>query len=295
MGAMQRQILNAVDAGDGDVIVRDWQRRLFAHPEDLATRMKMVGHFEGIEMYDLAAEHLRLAIDRNADDAGLRLHLANVQRKLRLEADAIATLESATASPGMQRPELWSMLGILRDDDGDLPGAESAYRSALALAPGDDALHNNLGYNLTLQKRGDEAIGEFEAALRIQPRSEVARNNLAIALAASDRPDRSRKALLHWEALGGPAFAHSNLAAAFIEQGKYPEARQELAQALSLNPSMPEALRNLRVVAGLDGGPAEYRPQARPGAIERLAQRIKRWLVVEEEVSPRKVAGRASR
>ena len=48
------------------------------------------------------------------------------------------------------------------------------------------SLHNNLGYNLTLQGKRSEAAAEFHRALAIDGNSEIARNNLAELEAGTD-------------------------------------------------------------------------------------------------------------
>ena len=53
-----------------------------------------------------------------------------------------------------------------------------------------------------------------------------------------------------------PATAHNNLAAVWIEKGNYAEARRELDLAFGYNRAHPAALRNLDLVARLDGSPA---------------------------------------
>ena len=82
--------------------------------------------------------------------------------------------------------EYYSWLGILRDESGLWPLGEPAHRKALELAPAVDYLHNNLGYNLLMQKKNEEAAREFQEALKLNPGSQMARNNLGIALAQSN-------------------------------------------------------------------------------------------------------------
>ena len=78
------------------------------------------------------------------------------------------------------------LAGILRDESSLWQLGEPAHRKALELAPAVDYLHNNLGYNLLMQKKTDEAAREFEEALKLNPGSQMARNNLGIALAQSN-------------------------------------------------------------------------------------------------------------
>ena len=86
-------------------------------------------------------------------------------------------------------------MGILQDEAGELTKAEESYRGALVLNPKSDALHNNLGYNLLLQKRNTEAASEFRKALAIAPGiRRLARNNLGTALAS-----QPKEAVLHMQ------------------------------------------------------------------------------------------------
>jgi len=102
-----------------------------------------------------------------------------------------------------------------------------------------------------MQKRPSEAAFEFRQALKLKPHSEVARNNLGLALA-----ETPQEAVLHWQSVSDPATAHSNMAALLIEQGRYEDARKELDLALGYNKSHAAALSNLKLVSELDGKPA---------------------------------------
>src|SRR5207302_1362823 len=116
-----------------------------------------------------------------------------------------------------------------------------------------DYLHNNLGYNLLMQGKNGEAVAEFREALKRNPASLVARNNLGIALA---RQDASREAVANWQSVSDPATAHNNLAAVWIEKRNYVAARAELEIALGYNRNLAAALKNLELVSRLDGNPA---------------------------------------
>jgi Flp pilus assembly protein TadD len=111
-------------------------------------------------------------------------------------------------------------------------------------------VHNNLGYNLLQQDRKAEAAAEFRKALQIAPQSQVARNNLGIAVASEPK-----EAVLQWQSVSDPATAHNNLAAVLIEQGRYDEARSELKIALGYNKDHAAALGNLLLISDLDGKP----------------------------------------
>ena len=126
-------------------------------------------------------------------------------------------------------------------------------------ASGQDALHNNLGYNLIVQKRFSDAEVQLRSALELNPRSETARNNLAYALGSSPAATSAQvnEAILQWQSLSGPAAAHNNMAAVYMEQGRYPEARRELERSIGFDSSTGAALKNLDSLATLDGKPAQ--------------------------------------
>ena len=286
--AFKRQVSNAIDAGDGDLQVRQWQRQMALQPENLMARLELARHFERLEMPDLALEHYRLALAHHPDADAARLGAARNLRRLNLPAEAEKTL---AAAPG-KSAALLTMRGILLDEMEQYGEAEAVHRAALALNPQDDALHNNLGYNLFLQGQTAAALVEFRAALALRPGSEVARGNLARALVA----DNPTEALLHWESIAGPATAHNNIAAVLIEQGKYAEARQELKAALAHGAPLAEAMHNLKLVSELDGKPATFELSSKTSPWARWGRSVRRWWLRQEDQPGRSaVAGSAAR
>ena len=82
-----------------------------------------------------------------------------------------------------------------------------------------------------MQKKNEEAAAEFREALRLNPGSAVAQNNLGLALAGQNA---TTDAVANWQSAADAATAHNNLAAVLMEKGNYPEARKELQLALAL-------------------------------------------------------------
>ena len=75
-----------------------------------------------------------------------------------------------------------------------------------------------------MQKKTERSRrGSSEEALKLNPASQMARNNLGIALANSNA---TAQAVANWQSTSDPATAHNNLAAVWIEKGNYPEARR---------------------------------------------------------------------
>jgi tetratricopeptide (TPR) repeat protein len=125
---------------------------------------------------------------------------------------------------------------------GDLDGAEAAFRQALA----DDAsyaeAHNNLGGVLWQMKKQAEARDEFAAAIGAKPDFAKARNNLGNALLGEGKLDAAIKEFRAAVA-AQPGFtaAHLNFAIALMKSSRNDEAGREIQRALELDPEMAEA------------------------------------------------------
>jgi Flp pilus assembly protein TadD len=249
---MQRQILNAVDAGEGDVLLQRLRERAAAEPANVEVRLALAAHYGARGFSDLELEHYRLAAERFPDSTPAATALARALHSGNQNVAARDGLVSFCKRNPQAPAELFSLVGILEDGLGNFGSAEPWHRAAVERQPDHDSLHNNLGYNLLLQHLPDAAAVEFERALALNPRSEIARNNLGVALAANPK-----EAVLEWQSVSDPATAHSNMAAIFIEQKRYAEARQEIQTALEYSPRHPAASENLRLLAELDGEGAE--------------------------------------
>jgi Flp pilus assembly protein TadD len=258
---LARQVENAVDFGDSDAEARRWRKRLAANASDLDARLALARLYVDRGQPQLAVEHYRLAAELNPDLPGVTLLLAKSLRDLNEPAEALTVISAFLKRHPKESWELLSLAGILEDEQGLFKPAEAAYKAALAIDPAQSSVHNNLGYNLLLQGNAEAAAVEFRKAIEIDPRSVIAHNNLGTALMWA-KSGKSEQAFAEWRKSGDAAAAHNNLAAMFLEQEHYPEARQELASALELRPDYPAALANLKLVAAADGGPATPAPAA---------------------------------
>jgi Flp pilus assembly protein TadD len=258
---MLRQVENAVDSGDGDIQIRTLRQRLAASERDLDARILLARIYSQGGLPDLALEHYRLAIAQFPGSPVAALGLAKQLREMGEPTAALKVINEYLATVASLSWELASIKGILQDELGRPDQAESAHRAALTLEPGRSALHNNLGYNLLLQGKSEAAAVEFRRAIEIDPASQLARNNLAAAL-ASEPQSGPAEAVKQLSQSQDPAVAHNNVAAVLIEQGRYDEARAELSKSLEYRRDLPAALANVRLLAEAGLGQVVIVPEA---------------------------------
>jgi Flp pilus assembly protein TadD len=251
----ERQIHNAADAGDGDYQLRVLREKVASESENVPARLELAKAYEERGYPDVALEICRLAGARFPASGEVQLALVRSLRNMNRRSEAIEGLTAFLKQHPQTTPEYFSWLGILHDESGEWAYGEPEHRKALQLSPAADSLHNNLGYNLLMQKKNEEAAGEFREALKLNPHSQVAHNNLGLALA---NQNATGEAVVNWQTAADAAVAHNNLAAVWIEKGNYPAARKELEISLGYNKSLPAALRNLELVSRLDGNAALF-------------------------------------
>src|SRR5664279_745375 len=181
-----RQVRNAIDAGDGDYQLRVLREKVAAEPEDIPVRLELAKAYRERGYHEVALEISRLAVARFPQSGDAQLSLVRDLRDVNRRGEAITGLEDFLKAHPESGAAYYSWLGILRDESGLWPLGEPAHRKALELTPAVDYLHNNLGYNLLMQKKNEEAAREFQEALKLNPGSPMARNNLGLALAYSN-------------------------------------------------------------------------------------------------------------
>jgi protein O-GlcNAc transferase len=136
--------------------------------------------------------------------------------------------------------------GILALQIGRHDVAAEVLRQAAALAPGDPAIHSNLGEAWRQLGRLDDAIGSYRRALSLQPEFHNALANLGLALSAQGKFDDAVICLRRVIALK-PDFAEAfyNLGNVLDVRGQLDEAIGCFRQALALKPDFVEAMNHL--------------------------------------------------
>ncbi len=108
---------------------------------------------------------------------------------------------------------------------------------------------NNLGVLATREKRIDEAISDFQLALKVNPRHLLSLDNLGNAYRIEKRWDEARSVLERALAIApDDPEANYSLGMVFAQNGDNDQAHEHLKRALKARPVYPEALNNLGVL-----------------------------------------------
>jgi len=147
------------------------------------------------------------------------------------------------------RPDHLVTLARERLDAGDPHGAILALTEVIATGQAFADAHNMMGLSLSMVGRRDDALAEFDVALRLNPRYVDAVLNRAITLSDLGRGDEAADAFRSAQLLGAVdhtgfpapvgsrlANLHAELATAYLEAGGRPQAIQQLEAAVGLRP-----------------------------------------------------------
>ncbi|MGO9272595.1 MAG: tetratricopeptide repeat protein [Terriglobia bacterium] len=153
-------------------------------------------------------------------------------------------------------------------NQGQIDAAIVGWKNLLATNPDDARIHNNLGNALTLARRPEEAIPEFEKALQLNPEFLKVYYNLGSALLLAGRSDRAILAFqtgLQYDPES--ADLHYHLGLALASKNRFDEAAAEFEESLQINPS--DAIAHFALGVALaskgngDGAITEYREALR--------------------------------
>ena len=137
----------------------------------------------------------------------------------------------------------------------------SIWRDTAAKRPENARAHQELAVNLARAGLVNEAIPEYETALRLLPDYSWAHHNYATALVSVGRLD---EAIAHYEIAARQkpkqAETHLGLALVLIQKQRVAEAIASLQRALELNPALPFAHFHLANLFTANGRAAEALP-----------------------------------
>ena len=233
-----------------------------------ATNLKPTGHTEeGQARAWLALAHLlenkkpedalqayRKAAELTPKDAEPHLSAGLLLERQKRFADAEAEYKQVLTldphSPDSHSTEAAIGLTNLYMKSGRLGDAEPLLRRLAAERTEDAGIHLQLGRVLAAESKNDDAIAEFQTALKLAPADAEAQREIADLYASAGKNDLAENAyrtLL--AAQPQDPELHRGLGKALLLQKKFPEAQQEFMTALRLKRDWPDIYIDLAFAA----------------------------------------------
>lgn len=138
--------------------------------------------------------------------------------------------------------EAWDAMGVLEQLMNKPASAQRRFLAACRLHPDNPEFQNNLGFSLYLAGDFDGAAESIQRALALEPDNIRYRNNFGFVLGALRRDTEARAS---FQAAVPPAMVENNLGVVYERRGDEAKAKVAYEAALSLDPSLEEAQRNL--------------------------------------------------
>jgi protein O-mannosyl-transferase len=131
---------------------------------------------------------------------------------------------------------------------------ETLLRHSMAVTESNEVPLYYLGVTLDRKGQTDEAIRQYQAALRLRPSNVLLRNNLGIALGRRGRIDEALTQLQEAVRLApGQASTYYNLGNALLQQGQTDEAIRHYQEAIRLKMDSADLYNNLGLALGRKG------------------------------------------
>ncbi len=136
----------------------------------------------------------------------------------------------------------WNALGFHHDSNQDWAAAGDSYSKALEGNPDSALIYNNRGFSLLMQRRLEEAVSDLNRALRMDPKLDIARENLRLTLAWQGKYVRAMAGASNRDM---PRVLN-NVGFIALMRGDYGNAEAYLLRAMEADPRYNEtAARNL--------------------------------------------------
>jgi protein O-mannosyl-transferase len=143
-------------------------------------------------------------------------------------------------------------VGLTRQQLGYWRDSEALFRHALAVTQNNYLAHKALGIVLGMQGRTDEAINQFQEAIRLAPDYTEAHYSLGIAFERKGQTDEAIHQFQETIRLKPDyAEAHFSLGTGLAMKGRLDDAIKQFQEAIRLNPDYAEAHYNLGTVFGM--------------------------------------------
>ena len=152
----------------------------------------------------------------------------------------------ALATEFTQTPEIYSILGAVNADLGQLENAIACWKKAISIRPNYASVHNNLGVAFNNLGRQKEAAASYTKAIQFRPDYAEGHYNLGVVL--NDQGRREEAIASYTKAIElkpDYAEAHNNLGTILNDLGKPEEAIVSCSRAIQFRPDFAEGYSNL--------------------------------------------------
>ncbi|HHT9152403.1 MAG TPA: tetratricopeptide repeat protein [Candidatus Hypogeohydataceae bacterium YC40] len=196
--------------------------------------------------YNLAITEFSTALEMVPGDAATYEGLGRSYREIGEFDKAIEAFErgSLLKPPTPTSPahaKLHNSTALTYDMMGNHEEAITEYDKAIKLDPTNDSFYNNKGFSYLLQGQVEAAISAFKKAIETNPNNKTAYGNLGYAYGLKGMYEL---ALNQFKLAGDEASAYNNLGYIYTKNGKLTEALESYNNALKLNPNIPNIYYN---------------------------------------------------
>lgn len=213
--------------------------------------------------YDQAQASFELALRDDPSSAEALYGLGSVFLKKDKRAQAQQTFERAvklSSSYPDTLPNAWNNLGLIAAQEGRMTEATQNFLQALRLNPESVVALENLANAYRQQKLWDQAQAAFERALAVNPESPEANYGLAMVYAALDDPQKAYEYLqkaLQFRPDYGEAL--NNLGVLYMRTRRRDQAVATLQKCMRVAPAFDQCYLNLARIFSFENNPAEAR------------------------------------
>lgn len=227
-----------------------------------------------------------LDIDQTHEHANMNMGTLLMQQGQPAKA-IVHFIKSIEAAP--ENVEAMYQLGLAYEARSDLPSAISQYIRANRIKE-TAKCYVQLGITQGMFGKTDEAIRCFNEAIRLAPRSAVARYRLGLAYASKDNLPRAIALFKESNEILPTEQCYRELGIALSKACRKVEAIESFRQALALSPQSDEANVNLALALESNGQTDEARPYYQKALAltndERLKADLQRLLAPSSQTSP---------
>jgi tetratricopeptide (TPR) repeat protein/peroxiredoxin len=215
------------------------------------------------EYFDQAEASFRLALRDDPSSAEALYGLGSVYLKQNKRAEARDSFERATklqASYPETLPNAWNNLGLIATQEGHTEDAIHDFQDALRVSPDHLIALDNLGNAYRQLKQWDEADKVFQRALAVSPQDPEANYSLGMVYAQTNDNEHAYEYLQKALKLRpGYPEALNNLGVLYLRTGRRDEAVASFEECIRVAPAFDQAYLNLARVHALEGNPDKAR------------------------------------